>query len=795
MTHIRSAIYIPLLLFFLALLNVSAYAQAPYWVWAKNNATGFTDECSLAVDPSGNSYVAGTFLDGTISFGTTNLVNAGTYFSDIYVVKYDTSGNVLWATRAGGAASEKATAIAVDANGNSYVTGGFAGIHPMDFGTISLTNLNPFGQYDVFIAKYDANGSLVWAKSAGSTSVDLSRGIAVDGNGNIYFTGSFYGPTMSFGSIALNNSNPNGIGTNYFTAKYDASGNAVWAVKNVGSTHAEGIGVAVDGAGNSYVTGYFSDPTITFDTITLTKTGSSEMFIVKYDPSGNAVWAKNSPSTNGVSGRSVSVDVTGNIYVTGNFLGAVSFGTTTLATSSGQWDVFLTKYDAAGNVIWARSAGGGNNDYSSEVVVDGGGHAYITGRFSSASMSFGASNLINTKGGSGSDVFVAKYDPSGNVLWAINTGGTGNKNDEGTGIGVDANGNSYVAGIFNSASVPFGTTTLNNTAGPTGKNMFVAKLPLCISQPSQPGSITGNATPCEGSNQLYSVAAVAGATSYIWTLPSGWTGTSNASSILAKVGASAGTITVAAYNGCGPGSVQSFTVTPVLLPAPPGTGTGNPTPCSGSVETYSVAPVAGATSYIWTMPPGWTGSSTTNTISVTVGTNSGSWTVAAVNGCGAGPVKTYSTSYVIPSPSVTITQSGNTFSATGSFLSYQWYVNGNPIPGAINQTYTTTLSGNYYVVVTDGSFCLGKSNTIGIGLGIEEVLNDKGIFIAPNPVNDVLFITGKMGIGSVSVFDALGRKVLEETIEGKNGQVSVKHLPTGLYLLKSGASNLKILKE
>lgn len=151
--------------------------------------------------------------------------------------------------------------------------------------------------------------------------------------------------------------------------------------------------------------------------------------------------------------------------------------------------------------------------------------------------------------------------------------------------------------------------------------------------PAQPGTITGATNVCVGASQTYSVATVAGATSYTWTLPSGWTGTSTTNSIAVTVGpAGNGTISVRAnIGGCG-SAVRTLSVTSNTVPAQPGIITAPTSACSGSTQTFSVAAVAGATSYTWTLPAGWSGSSTTNSINVTAGTTGGTISVTANNG-------------------------------------------------------------------------------------------------------------------------------------------------------------------
>ncbi|MEO8086448.1 MAG: zinc-dependent metalloprotease family protein, partial [Bacteroidota bacterium] len=196
------------------------------------------------------------------------------------------------------------------------------------------------------------------------------------------------------------------------------------------------------------------------------------------------------------------------------------------------------------------------------------------------------------------------------------------------------------------------STSITVTAGATSGNISVTANNTCGAStartlattvtafPAQPGNITGSASVCSGAAQAYSISAVSGATSYTWTKPSGWNGTSTSTSITAIAGTSGGNMSVVANNGCGSGNARSLAVTIATTPAQPGTITGSTSVCPSSSQTYSVTAVSGATAYNWTMPSGWTGSSTTNSITVAAGNSAGNISVSAGNGCGTSSVRT-----------------------------------------------------------------------------------------------------------------------------------------------------------
>jgi Putative metal-binding motif/Beta-propeller repeat len=420
-------------------------------LWAKRGGgTAGEHGTSITVDSSGNTYITGSFTE-TATFETTSLTSDGT--SDIFIVKYDSSGNVLWAKRGGGAGSEVSYGIAVDNSGNAYITGYFD--ETVTFGTKSLTSV---GANDAFVVKYDSSGNVLWAKRGGGAGYEGSYGIAVDSNSHAYITGMFQG-TATFGSTSLTSAG----GNDTFVVKYDSSGNVLWAKRGGGISGDDSDGIAVDSSGNSYITGIFNETT-TFGTTSLTSAGSNDAFVVKYDPSGNVLWAKKGGGVSGDFSYGIAVDSSGNSYITGIFNETATFGTTSL-TSAGSNDVFVVKYDPSGNVLWAKKGGGTSGDFSYSIAVDSNSHAYITGMFQGTA-TFGSTSLTSA---GASDVFVVKYDSSGNVLWANHEGGT--NWDHGYGIAVDNSNYSYIIGDFKWIAA-FGTTSLTSVGD---SDVFVVK--------------------------------------------------------------------------------------------------------------------------------------------------------------------------------------------------------------------------------------------------------------------------------------------------------------------------------
>jgi len=457
---------------------ITVNAQPPSWLWAKSAGDASYDYAqSVTADSLGNSYVTGYF-NMSITFDVNH-----TFFSngsaDLYIVKYDPVGNVIWVKSAGGNDFDISTSVAVDKLGNVYLTGYFKS-SSLTFGSTTLVNAGG-SSYDIFIVKYDPDGNVLWAQSIGGTGDDRGYCIAVDDPGNIFIAGYFFSPTIMIGTFTLTN---NGF-SDIFIAKYTTDGTALWVNSPVGPGWEYIYGVAVDHSGNSFIAGKLNGNTLTFGTIVLVKVANHDMFVAKYSSTGQVLWAKNAGVSGDNSSNFVAADIYGSCFVTGRFGGnSITFGSFTL-TNAGNGDVFLVKYDVPGNVIWAKSAGGAQNDEAYSVTADKSGYIYAAGYFKSVSIDFGSNVLTNISSSGTADMFITEYDPDGNNIWALSAGGTGD--EIAYSVAVDSLRNSFSAGYIGSSTVVFGNTTLSSNGS---TDMFVAKtdnLPVSIKENQSSG--------------------------------------------------------------------------------------------------------------------------------------------------------------------------------------------------------------------------------------------------------------------------------------------------------------------
>lgn len=451
---------------------------AQTYQWAKSfGGTNMDYSKAIATDGSGNIYTTGYF-DGTADFdpgvGTFSLTSYGNW--DVYVSKLDALGNFIWAKNFGGTNMEYGNDISVDLSGNVYITGKFGGTVDFDPSVATYT-INSAGSNDIFISKFDVNGNFVWAKTIGGTIDDGSNSVTLDASGNVYSIG-YYSGVVDFdpgvGTYSLNSLG----GIDCFISKLDNNGNFVWA-KNIGGTCSEeGLSITIDPTGNICATGRF-DCTTDFDpsalTYTLSSAGNDDVFILKLDVNGNFIWAKNIGGTNSDVSFCIASDNGGNIYTTGDYRNTADFdpgvGTYTL-TASAITDIFISKLDANGNFVWAKSIGGAGVDVGLSIVTDGIGNSYTTGYFQNIVDFDPSAGIYNLTSGGGGDTFISKLDVSGNFVWAKNISGA--SSNDGWSIAYDGSGSVCITGVFLGTS-DFNPPALANLTSNGGTDIFIAK--------------------------------------------------------------------------------------------------------------------------------------------------------------------------------------------------------------------------------------------------------------------------------------------------------------------------------
>jgi len=444
-------------LMFYLIISFSSSAQAPDWFWAKNFGGKLIEHMShVETDSQGNIYGLGLFYSDTLIIGTDTLLNKtpSGIFYDIVVAKFDATGNPLWARAIQSEDSDLGYSLNIDNNGNCYVAGGTFGEY-LSFGSTTLNN--PYSpKTAIFYAKYAPNGNLLWAKMVSGNGYQEAYGIRAITSGGFYISGRFTSPSLVFGSFTLTNHG----GGDIFIAKCDDNGNAIWAKSIGGVKDDESFGCAIDNDENLYITGYFLSPTLNFGTTTITNTtGHWATYVAKYNSSGVEQWAKlAATSDDNISGRNIIVDNNNNCYVIGYIFGTFANIGGIILNNAGSRDMYIAKFDQSGNFVFAKSFGGIYSDEITGICIDNNNDIYITGYFASPQISFDGFTLTNNSLPQDMDGFVSKLDSNGTCIWAKQYGNE--KNESGGGITLDPNGKLIVSGIYNSNPFTLGTTNL-----------------------------------------------------------------------------------------------------------------------------------------------------------------------------------------------------------------------------------------------------------------------------------------------------------------------------------------------
>jgi hypothetical protein len=320
----------------------------------------------------------------------------------------------------------------------------------------------------------DGGSQALWYDFSG-TSALATPGVGVDRSGNVFYSGNFAG-SIDFGD---GGSEDAGSSTHTFLAKYGPAGNYLWGAQYGDNAGEQPFGLAVDSAGNVYITGSnYGVLSFGGNCMPITATpgmNASDIFIAKLDPTGKCLWANDYGDPTNQSGNSVAVDAQGNVVFTGNIEGSTTFGSTTL-TSAGMDDIFLAKLDPNGNTLWAQSYGDGSEQFGISVAFDASGDIALTADFQST-VNVGLGTL--TSAGM-YDVLLAKFDPTGKPLFGNRYGDT--ENQTGDSVAIDATGNVVLSGGFQ-GTIDFGMGTLMSTDmgaiflakfDPTGKTLWAS---------------------------------------------------------------------------------------------------------------------------------------------------------------------------------------------------------------------------------------------------------------------------------------------------------------------------------
>ena len=352
---------------------------------------------AIKFDASGDLYIAGYFTGNNVDFDPDTseykLSDIGSG-NDAYIMKMDATGKFLWARHwdynkdAGGANNtlEEGPAMDLDGSGNIYCAGQFLGT--VDFDPDTSTYKMTALQGDGYVSKFDGDGNFLWAKQIVADTTQskfvVVKSVSADASGNVFVAGYFIG-TADFNPDTTVVYSLAATSQQGFILKLDASGNFLWA-KKIGKEAADPIlnyntanAVLTDAAGNAYVTGSYME-SVDFGTIQRTSEGLSDIFIAKLDASGNYLWVQSAGTFyDGEYGYRLAFDGVGNLIVTGNYHGTLTFSGNSISTN-GDADIFVLKLTPQGNVTWLKGFGGSSYYERVQSVATHGNDVYTVGR-------------------------------------------------------------------------------------------------------------------------------------------------------------------------------------------------------------------------------------------------------------------------------------------------------------------------------------------------------------------------------------------------------------------------------
>lgn len=418
-------------------------------IWVKTFGNVLDEDIyDIAVDPQGNIVVVGAFT-GAVDFGGGTLTTPNNN-TDIFVAKFDPTGNHIWSRQYGANGIDRAHSVAVDGAGNVLITGVFQST--VDFGGGPFSSV--MGSHDIFVLALTSGGGYLISRAFGAAGGDEGSAVAFDSQGNAYVVGHFTG-AVDFGGGTLVSAG----GDDGFIVKYSSLGLHLWS-KRVGDASAQSIkDIAVNANNELFITGSFNGQ-VDFGGGPMTSFGANDAMLVKLDAAGTQLWARQIGGANSQIGNSVTVDLLGNAVVTGSVQSTVDFGLGPLS-AAGNGDIFIAKYNGNNMPQWAKIFGDNFDQTGLGIDTDSQNNVLLAGRMT-GSADLGGGTMTSA---GGNDVLMAKFNSGGTHTWSRRTGDS--LEQWGRAVATDAANNVYVVGRFQ-GTVDFGTGVLTSMGGSDG---------------------------------------------------------------------------------------------------------------------------------------------------------------------------------------------------------------------------------------------------------------------------------------------------------------------------------------
>ncbi len=433
-------------------------AQNPSWKWAFGfGGAGGDGAHAITTDKTGNTIFTGTSASEQYTFGSFDFNPPTGCGGEMFIVKSDSIGNILWVKNYTGMGNtEWPQTINCDSIGNIYI-GGYFDSNKFIIGNDTLINMEPFYYRDIYLLKLDPNGDPIWSKRWGGSKTEELNHMALDNLGNIYITGLFRSDSIAFGNIIVEKydttiNNPNDH--DFYVAKISPQGIPLWAHSYGGDYITECNAIVVDQNNNAFIAGNFQCDSLRFGDTTFYNDEYIAPFMVKFDASGNIIWANHKKITQSLKYNNMTIDNNGKLYVIGDAYFNVNIGGSSINSK-----IFLAGFDNNGNELWGK---GICNRGTSEEILSIDSHNDIIVSFSGFSSIADSLSLPDSL-----DLFLIKYSNIGDKVWATNYGNAWNFC-----YGMALNNNSiYLAGKYGGDMV-YGDSILVGGAA----DIFVAKL-------------------------------------------------------------------------------------------------------------------------------------------------------------------------------------------------------------------------------------------------------------------------------------------------------------------------------
>lgn len=640
----------------------------------------------------------------------------------------------LWDARFGGPADEAATGMVTDATGDSWTAGYFADtvFFSLPSGPDSLQSA---GSDEGLLLKHNPGGQLLWAGAFSGPGEVRLWSVTADGN-HVVVAGTFTeimdaDPGQDSHLITSEG------GKDFFTVKLTLEGELVWVRQWASDEGAKMGQVVLDINENVLLSGSFPD-TLDFDpgdgVYELISAGNNDAFVLKLDAGGNFVWAGAFSGPGSISGISLGTDADGNILAGGSFAASIDSDPGVeegLFTSLGGQDIYIIKLDAFGQLIWARTAGGQNDDVLHKLAVSQEGGIYATGRFSS-NLDFDTDNPgFNLQSVGSTEAWLARMDAQGEVLWTKRMGGSGS--DNGNAVSFDSQGGCFVGGSFSQTM----------SIGPVEDEVALEAF---------------------GSTDAF-VLRFTGDGTLLWKRRAG--GSEDDEAVALAPDAEDNVLVTGMFRGTGRFNPGNWNQTRVSAGGQDvfHWKMGQCQPASGAASHISCGEVLNINGQAFTE----TG-------------NYEQW-IFTPQGCDS---LVFLDLDFFPL-NLTITLEDNTFTAAPGSDAYQWVdcTNGFiDIPGAQAQTFTPGQPGAYAVTVFNGP-CSETTECLSILSVNESAIGSIVLFPNPNRGSFNLNINAQPGLVHLRILDVFGRQVMASNETTDNGLITIEHsLPTGIYAVQ-----------